>query len=55
MASAKTCPHAVEDRVSLSGTAVRALLREGTLPPPEFTRPEVAQILIEDLRVAPTA
>jgi sulfate adenylyltransferase len=33
--------------VSLSGTKVRALLAAGELPPPEFTRPEVAQVLIE--------
>ncbi len=47
MASSKSCPHGPETRVSLSGTAVRALLKEGKLPPPEFSRPEVAQILIE--------
>ena len=47
MASAKTCPHDSAHHVSLSGTAVRALLRSGQLPPPEFSRPEVAQILLE--------
>lgn len=50
MASEKTCPHDRADRVELSGTAVRALLRAGTLPPPEFSRPEVARILIEAMQ-----
>ena len=49
MASRKTCAHSEEHHVSLSGSAVRALLREGKLPPPEFSRPEVAQILVEKL------
>ena len=52
MASEKTCPHDRAERVELSGTAVRALLRAGTLPPPEFSRPEVARILIEAMQAA---
>jgi len=47
MATEKTCPHPAEERVALSGTQLRAMLREGKMPPPEVTRPEVARILIE--------
>jgi sulfate adenylyltransferase len=49
MASPKTCPHGSDAHVVLSGTAVRALLRAGELPPPEFSRPEVARLLAERL------
>jgi sulfate adenylyltransferase len=50
MASPKTCPHDERERVSLSGTKVRQMLRSGERPPIEFSRPEVADILIDAMR-----
>jgi sulfate adenylyltransferase len=47
MATGKTCPHPQQEQVALSGTQVRALLAAGELPPVEFSRPEVARLLID--------
>jgi ATP sulfurylase len=52
VASVKTCPHGEDQRLILSGTRVRELLSKGEAPPAEFSRPEVAAILIAAYRDA---
>ncbi|MFO8183678.1 MAG: sulfate adenylyltransferase [Candidatus Aegiribacteria sp.] len=50
MATSKTCAHDSEHHVFLAGRKVRAMLSRGEMPPPEFTRPEIARILMEASR-----
>jgi sulfate adenylyltransferase len=51
MATTKTSPSKPEERIHLSGTKVREMLRRGELPPPEFSRPEVATELAQAMEI----
>ncbi|MDY7023705.1 MAG: sulfate adenylyltransferase [Cyanobacteriota bacterium] len=50
MATSKTSPSKPEQRIHLSGTKVREMLRQGKMPPPEFSRPEVAAELVKAMQ-----
>jgi sulfate adenylyltransferase len=52
MATTKTSPSVLEERIHLSGTKVREMLRRGELPPPEFSRPEVAAELARAMNIS---
>jgi sulfate adenylyltransferase len=47
MATNRTCPHDSSEHLTLSGTRVREMLSRGEMPPKEFSRPEIAKILID--------
>ncbi|HIK41135.1 sulfate adenylyltransferase [Thermoleptolyngbya sp. M55_K2018_002] len=51
MATTKTSPSTPEERIHLSGTKVREMLRNGQLPPPEFSRPLVAAELARAMQI----
>ena len=47
MASPKTCPHADEDHLLISGTKLRDMLSKGEIPPEQFSRKVVLDILVK--------
>jgi ATP sulfurylase len=52
MATEKTSPAKPEERQSLSGTALRAMLAAHEMPPDYVTRPEVAKVLMDAMTVS---
>ena len=51
MATSKTSPASKEERIHLSGTKVRAMLRKGEVPPAQFSRPKVAAELARAMKI----
>ncbi len=51
MATSKTSPATKEERIHLSGTKVRAMLRKGEIPPAQFSRPKVAEELAKAMKI----
>ena len=51
MVSSKTCPHDPSSHVFISDARLREMLERGEYPPPEFSRPEVVEVLMEGMRV----
>ena len=47
--------HVPDDFIALSGTKVRAMLGAGIAPPPEFSRPEVAKVLMAYYQIVDAA
>lgn len=47
ISTARTCPHDSREHIAISGTRLRQMLSTGVEVPPEFSRPEVVQILRE--------
>ena len=52
MATGKSCPHPPTSRVELSGTRLREQLASGIMPPAEYSRREVGELLVEAYRMA---
>ncbi|MCP2727498.1 sulfate adenylyltransferase [Limnofasciculus baicalensis] len=55
MGTSKTSPSTPEQRIHLSGTKVREMLRRGELPPPQFSRPLVAAELAKAMQAMASA